>query len=64
MTYICFVDLKTHSVPHMEPLSAQTPEEAFEEAVRLLRQHRSGVAAHVFHGERRLHSIHADQASA
>ena len=61
MTYICFVESSIVSVPHMEPLSAMTAEEARDEARRLLRQHASGVAAHVFAGEERIHSIRADE---
>ena len=45
----------------MEPLSATSADEAREEARRLLRQHASGVAAHVFAGEERIHSIRADE---
>jgi hypothetical protein len=61
VTYICFVESSIVSVPHMEPLSAMTAEEARDEARRLLRQHASGVAAHVFAGEERIHSIRADE---
>ena len=61
MTYICFVESAILSVPHMEPLSAMSADEAREEARRLLRQHASGVAAHVFLGEERIHSIRADE---
>ena len=60
MTYICFVESTVMSVPHMEPLGAVTADEAREEARRLLRQHASGVAAHVFFGEERIHSVRAD----
>lgn len=60
MTYICFVESDILSVPHMEPLSARSDEEAREEARRLLRQHASGIAAHVFKGEERVHSLQAD----
>lgn len=60
LTYICFVESDTLSVPHMEPLSALTPEEAREEARRLLGRHASGVAAHVYLGDKRIHSLQAD----
>lgn len=64
MTYFCFVESDILSVPHMEPLAALTAEEAREEAVRLLAQHASGVAAHVFHGEDCIHSIRAEERAA
>ena len=47
MTYFCFIESDILSVPHMEPLVAQTADEARLEAEALLRQHASGVAAHV-----------------
>lgn len=64
MTYICFVESDTRSVPHMEPLAALTAEEARDEALRLLKRHASGKAAHVFKGEERVHSLHADEHAA
>ena len=57
MTYICFVESDILSVPHMEPLSARTLDEAREEARRLLASHASGIAAHVFAGEERVISL-------
>ena len=59
MTYICFVESDILSVPHMEPLSARTLDEAREEARRLLASHASGIAAHVFAGEERVISLTA-----
>lgn len=64
MTYICFVESDILSVPHMEPLDASTVEEAREEARHLLGQHASGIAAHVFAGDERVHSIRADELAA
>lgn len=61
MTYICFVESDTQSVPHMEPLAALTAEEARLEALRLLKQHASGTAAHVFKGDERVLSLRADE---
>lgn len=57
MTYFCFIESDILSVPHMEPLAA----EAREEAVQLLAHHASAVAAHVFFGEERVHSIRVGQ---
>ena len=64
MTYFCFIESDILSVPHMEPLVAPTADEARQEAEALLRQHASGVAAHVFAGEERIHSIRADEQAA
>lgn len=61
MTYFCFIESDILSVPHMEPLAAETPEEAREEAVQLLAHHASAVAAHVFFGDERVHSIRVGQ---
>lgn len=60
MTYICFIESTILSIPHMEPLSATKADEAREEARRLLSQHASGIAAHVFAGEERIHTIRAE----
>ncbi|MBX3476867.1 MAG: hypothetical protein KF910_04620 [Brevundimonas sp.] len=57
MTYFCFIESDILSVPHMEPLAAETVEEARAEAVQLLAHHASAVAAHVFFGDERVHSI-------
>lgn len=59
MTYICFIESDILSVPHMEPLSAQTLDDARIEARRLLATHASGIAAHVFAGEERVISLSA-----
>lgn len=57
MTYFCFVESDILSVPHMEPLAAETVEEAREEAERLLYDHASGYAVHVFQNDDRLLTI-------
>lgn len=61
MTYICFVESDILSVPHMEPLAAESDAEAHDEAMEVLLQHHSGVAAHVFAGERRVCTVWPDQ---
>lgn len=61
MTYICFIESNILSVPHMEPLGALSAEEARDEARRLLRNHASGIAAHVFAGEECVHTIRVDE---
>ncbi len=60
MTYFCFIESDILSVPHMEPLSAETLDEAQVEAALLLGTHASGIAAHVFEGETRVHTIRAE----
>ncbi len=57
MTYFCFIESRTLSVPHMEPLDAECPTRAEAEARRLLRQHTSGISAHVFKGDAMIASI-------
>ena len=44
MTYICFIESAILSVPHMEPLSAETQEEAMLEAADLMKME-AGIAA-------------------
>lgn len=57
MTYFCFIESEILSVPHMEPLLAQTNEEAIAEAADLMGLHSSAIAAHVFRGEDRVGTI-------
>ena len=52
--YFCFVERDILSTPHMEPLTAETDEEAVIEARALLRAHASGIAAHVLRDEIRI----------
>lgn len=59
MTYFCFIESDILTVPHMEPLSADTSEDAVKEALNLMRQHASALAAHVFLGEERIASVPA-----
>ncbi len=57
MTYFCFIESSILTVPHMEPLSADTNEAARQEAIALMRRHSSALAAHVFLGDDRIDSI-------
>ena len=43
-TYFCFIESDILRIPHMEPLSAETDDEAFAQARALLRNHASGIA--------------------
>lgn len=60
MTYFCFIESDSTSVPHMEPLTADTLDAARDEARRLLATHVSGVAAHVFEDDRKILSLRAE----
>lgn len=63
MTYFCFIESSIVSVPHMEPLAAQSTQDARKEAIALMRQHSSAIAVHVFVGDVRVDSVLADEAS-
>lgn len=56
-TYFCFIESDVLSIPHVEPLMAQTEAEALAEASALLRTHASGIAAHVLCGEERIGTV-------
>lgn len=58
-TYFCFIERDVIGTPHMEPLIADTDEQAMREAEALLRTHASGIAAHVILDEQRIGSIRA-----
>lgn len=60
MTYICFIECARSSVPHMEPLSADDAGTALEKARRLMAEHSSAIAAHVFDGDERIATLTAD----
>jgi len=60
VTYFCFIESDILGVPHMEPLSAETLDDAQVEAAQLLSTHTSGIAAHVFDGETRVHTVRAE----
>lgn len=57
MAYFCYIDCEALSIPHMEPLDAATAEDARREALSLLSQHSSAIAAHVYFGDERLCTI-------
>ncbi|MDP3401592.1 MAG: hypothetical protein Q8R97_10760 [Brevundimonas sp.] len=56
-TYFCFIESDVLSIPHVEPLMAQTDAEALAEASALLRTHASGIAAHVLCGDERIGTV-------
>lgn len=57
MTYFCFIESTILSVPHMEPMLAETDEEAMSEAADLMGLHSSAIAAHVFKADDRIGTI-------
>lgn len=60
MTYFCYIESKILTVPHMEPLLAETEDEAMSEAADLMGLHSSAIAAHVFKDEDRVGTITPD----
>lgn len=56
-TYFCFIERDILGTPHMEPLAAETDDQALREAEALLRTHASGIAAHVICDDTRIGSI-------
>lgn len=59
--YFCFIERDIMSTPHMEPLLAETDEQAMAEAEALLRTHASGIAAHVLRDEERIGTVRASR---
>ena len=57
MTFFCYIESNILTVPHMEPLEAESVDDAKIEAERLLYAHSSGFAAHVFREDQRLLTI-------
>lgn len=63
MTYFCFIESEILTVPHMEPLLAEELDDAKAEAERLLAQHASGYAAHLFEDDEQVATIRSDGSS-
>lgn len=55
--YFCFIERDIIGTPHMEPLTAESENEARAEALSLLRTHSSGIAAHILCGDTRVATI-------
>ncbi len=62
MTYICYIESRLSSVPHMEPLSVEDAETAVEKTRRLMSEHPNAIAAHVFKGDERIATLTVDHA--
>lgn len=60
MTYFCFIDSRGASVPYMEPLTAKALDEAKAQAANLLREHSSGIVAHLFYGDEYAATVRPD----
>ncbi len=63
MTYFCYIESAISTVPHMEPLSASTLEEALVEAAGLMTHHTSATQARVFSDGRELAGLAAADAA-
>ena len=62
LTYFCFIERDIMGTPYMEPLTAETDDEALAQAEALLRTHASGIAAHVLQNDKRIGTIRASRA--
>lgn len=62
-TYFCFIERDILGTPHMEPLAAETDDEALIEAEALLRTHASGIAAHIICEDVRVGTVRRPDAS-
>lgn len=63
MTYFVFIESDILTVPHMEPIGADTLDEARDAAEALLGQHASGYAAHLFEDDERVATIRRESRS-
>lgn len=60
MTYLCFIETSTSSVPHMEPLVADDVQTALEQARRLMGEHSAVIAAHLYDDDERIATLTMD----
>ncbi|MGZ9100598.1 MAG: hypothetical protein ACXW3K_02660 [Brevundimonas sp.] len=61
MTYFVYIETDTLSVPYMEPLDADCPTAATVEALKCLRTHTHGTAAHVYEGDTCVASVRREE---
>jgi len=59
--YFCFIERDIMGTPYMEPLMAETDDEAFAQGKALLRTHASGIAAHILLNEARVGTVFASR---
>lgn len=57
MTYICFIECASSSVPYMEPLQDDDTETAMRTTRRLMSEHPTAIAAHLFLNEKRIATL-------
>lgn len=60
MTFICFIESRNSTTPHMEPLLADDLTAAVSETRRLMRQHSAPLVAHVFKGDQLVQTLTPD----
>lgn len=58
-TYLCFIERDILGTPLIEPLTAENKDEALAQAEALLRNHASGIAAHILQDAVRVATIRA-----
>ncbi len=59
--YFCFIERDILGTPYMEPLMAETDDEALAQAEALLRTHASGIAAHILRNDERIGTVRASR---
>ncbi|RYG56099.1 MAG: hypothetical protein EON56_04680 [Alphaproteobacteria bacterium] len=64
MTFFCFLDSDHLPMAHMEPLDAESLEEARQQAFHLLRLHQSAKAARIYHGPQEVAVLEAREGQA
>lgn len=63
MTYFCFLESSLVGVQYMQPMDADSVEEARREAVLLMRHHQRAYAAHIFAEDDHIATIQARDAA-
>lgn len=63
MTYFCFLESSLVGVQYMQPMDAESVEEARQEAARLMRHHTRAYAAHIFAEDDHVATIEARDAA-
>lgn len=63
MTYFCFLDSDDSVSTYMQPLDAETPDDAIEAAIALLMEHQSQVSARVYLGDHLIATLPGENVS-
>lgn len=61
LTYFCFIERDILGTPYMEPLLAESDDEAMAQAEALLLTHASGIAAHVLRNDERIGTVRSSR---